>query len=64
MERVKRFAGQNEKLGRVLVKYLRKRVGEPGLINACNISRMKSGERREEERKGSQDYGRRSFVCS
>lgn len=36
------FAGQNGELGRVLVKCLRKRVGGPGLINACNISRAKS----------------------
>lgn len=38
------FAGQNEELGWVLVKCLRKRVGGPGLINACNISKAKSEE--------------------
>lgn len=33
------------KSGRVLLKCLRKRVGGPGLINACNISRVKSEEK-------------------
>lgn len=39
------FAGQDEELDRVLVKCLKKRVGGPGLINACNISRAKSEEK-------------------
>lgn len=45
MEQRQAFAGQNEELDWVLVKCLRKRVGEPGLINACNISRVKSEEK-------------------